>query len=567
VVALLLCSSWVTSGFEQPCTYTSSSGDYYDLSPLSDCSGKGFSVDGDGGSFDINICNTVTGCGGDSASCQDGSYNTGEPDHASFSDYSGGKGVVLTYGNGDNNGCSGARSTVITFICQENATTPQISFTSENPQCTYNMQIVSAYACPTSSAPQINQCPINVFLVPHTHDDVGWLETIEGYYSSEVKNILDTVLEALVANPDRKFIYVEQAYFWRWWKDGNTTDQQRTQFKQIYANGQFEFVIGGWVMQDEACTTYGADINQMTLGHQFLLNEFGARPSKGWQLDPFGASSVTPTLNKLSGFDAHLIDRVSNKATFASEQMLQFEWRGSPSLGDKAAIFTEIMDGGTNAYCDWFFAFDFENNPVNSGNVAQYANTFIQMVQQRTPNFKTPNILAAWGCDFQFQNAVPMFESMDLVVQYLQQNYNTTHINVKYALLDEYFDAVKNYAATANTDFPVNYGDDFFPLDEDLFWTGYFTSRVELKGEVRVGEATALLAENLYSVAKLFNKQWDTVSAFESLTELRLANADAQHHDGVTGTSVPEVVDMYYNDLKWWFFFSSGSRRNNSGIC
>jgi hypothetical protein len=29
--------------------------------------------------------------------------------------------------------------------------------------------------------------------------------------------------------------------------------------------------------------------------------------------DPFGASSVTPTLNKLSGFDAHVIDRVTQK--------------------------------------------------------------------------------------------------------------------------------------------------------------------------------------------------------------------------------------------------------------
>jgi hypothetical protein len=29
--------------------------------------------------------------------------------------------------------------------------------------------------------------------------------------------------------------------------------------------------------------------------------------------DPFGASSVTPTLNKLAGFRSHLIDRITNK--------------------------------------------------------------------------------------------------------------------------------------------------------------------------------------------------------------------------------------------------------------
>jgi hypothetical protein len=38
-----------------------------------------------------------------------------------------------------------------------------------------------------------------------------------------------------------------------------------------------------------------------------------ARKEMGWQIDPFGASSVTPTLNKLAGFDAHLIDRIPDK--------------------------------------------------------------------------------------------------------------------------------------------------------------------------------------------------------------------------------------------------------------
>jgi hypothetical protein len=39
-------------------------------------------------------------------------------------------------------------------------------------------------------------------------------------------------------------------------------------------------------MEDEACTTYGGVIDQMTLGHQFLQQTFGdvARPTKGWQI-------------------------------------------------------------------------------------------------------------------------------------------------------------------------------------------------------------------------------------------------------------------------------------------
>ena len=44
---------------------------------------------------------------------------------------------------------------------------------------------------------------------------------------------------------------------------------------QLVQSGQIEFVIGGWTMEDEACTTYGANIDQMTEGHQFIVSHFG----------------------------------------------------------------------------------------------------------------------------------------------------------------------------------------------------------------------------------------------------------------------------------------------------
>lgn len=58
--------------------------------------------------------------------------------------------------------------------------------------------------------------------------------------------ILDSVLLALEANPDRKFIYVEQAYYQRWWRESSEKDQARMQ--AVVANGQLEFVNGGWCM-------------------------------------------------------------------------------------------------------------------------------------------------------------------------------------------------------------------------------------------------------------------------------------------------------------------------------
>ena len=62
-----------------------------------------------------------------------------------------------------------------------------------------------------------------VHLVPHSHDDVGWLKTLYEYFwgihddiqRANVHLIIDAAINELIANPERKFTYVEMAFFSR----------------------------------------------------------------------------------------------------------------------------------------------------------------------------------------------------------------------------------------------------------------------------------------------------------------------------------------------------------------
>jgi alpha-mannosidase len=119
--------------------------------------------------------------------------------------------------------------------------------------------------------------------VPHSHDDTGWQVTVDQYFANEVYFIIDTVVQNLAANPDRKFIYVETGFFARWWDD--QPDDRRNVTKTLVKNGQLEFINGGWCMHDEASPLWTAMVDQTTRGHQFILKNFGAEasPRGTWQ--------------------------------------------------------------------------------------------------------------------------------------------------------------------------------------------------------------------------------------------------------------------------------------------
>ncbi|XP_062091515.1 probable alpha-mannosidase At5g13980 isoform X2 [Humulus lupulus] len=364
---------------------------------------------------------------------------------------------------------------------------------------------------------------INVHLVPHTHDDVGWLKTIDQYYVGSnnsiqdacVQNVLDSLIPALLADKNRKFIYVEQAFFQRWWDE--QSEVVKSIVKKLVSYGQLELINGGMCMHDEAATHYIDMIDQTTLGHRFIKAEFNITPRIGWQIDPFGHSAVQAyLLGAEVGFDSFFFGRIDyqDRTKRKNEKALEVVWRGSKSLGSSSQIFAGAFPENYEPPSRFYYE-------VNSG-------TDDPIVQDN------PNLF-----DYNVMERVNEF-----VAAAISQD---GRVNALYSTPSIYTDAKH----AADESWPLK-NEDYFPYADrvNAYWTGYFTSRPALKGYVRVTSGYYLAARQL----EFFRGRSKVGPNTDYLAD---ALAIAQHHDAVSGTSKQHVADDYakriaigYNEAK-----------------
>ena len=148
----------------------------------------------------------------------------------------------------------------------------------------HNKKKLLRNSSPDATATDTGPAPLNIFILPHSHDDPGWVRTSDQYFDFFVNDIYTTAVDALSKDPRRKFQSVEMIYFSKWYNGASA--QQQAQAQKLVANGQLQFAVGGWAMPDEATTDYPDLIETMTTGHQWLVDTFGevARPRFGFQV-------------------------------------------------------------------------------------------------------------------------------------------------------------------------------------------------------------------------------------------------------------------------------------------
>lgn len=166
-----------------------------------------------------------------------------------------------------------------------------------------------------------------------------------GIQKASVQYIIDSVIQSLLESSERRFVYVESAFFSRWWNE--QTESLKEQVKMLVNEGRLEFIGGAWSMNDEATTHYQSIVDQFTLGTRFLNETFGecARPRIGWQIDPFGHSREQASLFTKMGYDGLFFARLDyqDKNKRKADKSMEMIWKSSDNLGDARRFLCEFI--------------------------------------------------------------------------------------------------------------------------------------------------------------------------------------------------------------------------------
>ncbi|CEM37133.1 unnamed protein product [Vitrella brassicaformis CCMP3155] len=418
---------------------------------------------------------------------------------------------------------------------------------------------------------------VTVHLIHHTHDDVGWLKTVDQYHMglnnsiqwAYVSMVLDTVTDAVDpyhiqygANPYRKFTYVEMGFFWRWWRQQSRNKQR--QVHRLVMGRRLQFVNGGWCMHDEAAAHYSDMIQQMTFGHLFLLKTFRLRPTIGWQIDPFGHSATNAYLSTLMGFDGWFFARMDyqEKARRVNDRSLEMVMhpRDPSDRMVGGGIYTMCMADhycSPPGFCADHVCRDqlIQDDPrLDDYNVEQRATEFLKHVEEYHKAFRTSHLLVPMGCDFTHSDAALNFAESEKLMRYINQRSSSLGYRLIYSTPAQYLASIHD----THTTLPIKEtNDDFFPYADGphRFWTGYFTTRPTFKRYVR--ECSALLQAYEGLIARHMighidsTTRWPTHRYMDhsALFDLRERLAIAQHHDAVSGTAKQHVSDDYTKSL------------------
>ncbi|KRX86937.1 Coatomer subunit beta', partial [Trichinella pseudospiralis] len=389
------------------------------------------------------------------------------------------------------------------------------------------------------------QPPLQVFVVPHSHTDPGWIKKFDEYYSSSTKHIFENMIETLSQKSEMKFIYAEMSFFEKWWREVDMAKRMLT--KRLLDIGQLEIVTGAWVMTDEANAHYFSMIDQLTEGHQWLLNHLDYKPKNHWSIDPFGLSATTAYFVGLS-------ERDSSSDIFC--HVFPFYSYDIPhTCGPDPAVCCQFdfhRSQVGSIPCPW----GIPALPIDMENIGERAFTLLDQYRKHAELYKLNVLLVPLGDDFRYTTSMEwqqQYNNYKMLFDYM----NKQDWNVQFGTLEDYYRALFKRADVGGETFPTLSGDFFTYADRNQdYWSGYYTSRPLYKRMERILASFLRGAEIMFNLAasdvrsKGLEHQLPSQRLFNNLVVARRNLALFQHHDAIAGTAKTPVV-MDYAERLW----------------
>jgi hypothetical protein len=378
-----------------------------------------------------------------------------------------------------------------------------------------------------------------------SHWDPNWMLTSEEYYTLYVRHNLNLAIEALLEEP-RRIYSIECTFFLQmYW---NRSPQQHTHIRQLVNQGRLRLTNSGVTTADTLIPSTEAILRDFLLGQEWLRSHgMTQEPKLAYFADSFGATPALPSILNAAGFDRTAITRIDGMRFPGSgfrepKNALEVQSSADYLLNtEKTLDFIWRDRSDARVLCHWN-AFTYGqgdmlasrglirlyNHPLSfrdhseinvTGKIEKYAG-------QLSPLTKTPYMFCPIGFDF----VKPIQNLISLLDRYNRKHYAQTGIWAVNAGLDDYLDL-------------IDFHRDVLPiveLDSNPYWTGFYTSRPNVKRRAHDLVDRLVLAEQLALASD------DDTLIQETSVELMKPwwyASVANHHDFITGTSPDRIVE------------------------
>uniref|UniRef100_A0A182NG26 Alpha-mannosidase n=1 Tax=Anopheles dirus TaxID=7168 RepID=A0A182NG26_9DIPT len=421
--------------------------------------------------------------------------------------------------------------------------------------------------------------PLKIVVVPHSHNDPGWLKTFVNYFQSDSRQILNLAVTKMPEYSNMSFIWSEISFLQLWWDQAHPTKQRI--LKKLVQSGRLEITTGGWVMTDEANAHLYAMVDQLIEGHQWVKANLNVTPKTGWSIDPFGHGSTVPYLLSASGFKGTIIQRIHYawKQWFARHRYGDFlwtpYWKSATGSVPEHTMLTHNMPfdiysikhscGPHPFIC---LNFDFRKIPgeyteysikaqfITPENIEAKADLLMEQYSRTASLFPHNVALIPVGDDFRYNKEKEMeqqYTNYKKLIDYINEHRQKYNAEISFGTPVDYFNAIRERYDR----FPTLKGDffvyaDIFNEGRPAYWSGYFTTRPYYKILSRELEHNLRSLEILFTVAFNRARQTGSSNAFKiyekNYEKMILARRNLglfQHHDAITGTSKANVMRDY----------------------